>query len=173
MYIYSQVRRNQLLRSWAEFTLMEKKSGNVSIKVHRNSSRRNFTLNFWLMKLGPGLRSSWWSTRFRCPITCKRMSLPARGHDCRHLQCFDLEAYLRLNGDRGLWQCPVCKYVLFMCYLLVHYSYWKLIDTLWLNNVYAYSYLYTVVIAVTYALKEWVHENEHCKLTKVKLNFKN
>ena len=45
----------------------------------------------------------------KCPISGKRMSLPARGQECKHLQCFDLEAYLRLNGDRGSWKCPVCQ----------------------------------------------------------------
>ena len=47
----------------------------------------------------------------RCPLTFKRISLPARGHDCRHIQCWDLEAYLKLNCEKGLWKCPVCKYV--------------------------------------------------------------
>ena len=45
----------------------------------------------------------------KCPISGKRMALPARGQDCKHLQCFDLEAYLRLNGDRGSWKCPICQ----------------------------------------------------------------
>ena len=45
----------------------------------------------------------------KCPITCKRISLPARGHDCKHIQCFDLEAYLQINCERGNWRCPVCK----------------------------------------------------------------
>jgi len=44
----------------------------------------------------------------RCPISARRISLPARGQECKHLQCFDLESYLRLNGDRGSWKCPVC-----------------------------------------------------------------
>lgn len=48
----------------------------------------------------------------KCPITCKRITLPARGHDCKHIQCFDLEAYLQINCERGNWRCPVCKYVL-------------------------------------------------------------
>ncbi|NXU32303.1 ZMIZ2 protein, partial [Thalassarche chlororhynchos] len=34
--------------------------------------------------------------------------LPARGHNCRHIQCFDLESYLQLNCERGTWRCPVC-----------------------------------------------------------------
>lgn len=34
----------------------------------------------------------------RCPLTFRRMTLPARGHECKHLQCFDLEAYLKYNG---------------------------------------------------------------------------
>ncbi|EDO40709.1 predicted protein, partial [Nematostella vectensis] len=44
----------------------------------------------------------------KCPITFRRISLPARGHDCKHIQCFDLESYLRLNCERGSWKCPVC-----------------------------------------------------------------
>ena len=75
----------------------------------------------------------------KCPITFRRIQLPARGHDCRHIQvrtaadrsaaglsvhecprvstsvhlcpqCFDLESYLQLNCERGTWRCPVCKY---------------------------------------------------------------
>jgi len=26
-----------------------------------------------------------------------------------YLQCFDLDSYLQLNCERGLWRCPVCK----------------------------------------------------------------
>uniref|UniRef100_A0AAV2IS61 SP-RING-type domain-containing protein n=1 Tax=Knipowitschia caucasica TaxID=637954 RepID=A0AAV2IS61_KNICA len=39
----------------------------------------------------------------------RRIQLPARGHDCRHIQCFDLESYLQLNCERGTWRCPVCN----------------------------------------------------------------
>lgn len=45
----------------------------------------------------------------KCPITCKKITLPARGHECKHIQCFDLESYLQLNCERGSWRCPVCK----------------------------------------------------------------
>lgn len=45
----------------------------------------------------------------KCPITFKRITLPARGHECKHIQCFDLESYLQLNCERGSWRCPVCK----------------------------------------------------------------
>uniref|UniRef100_A0A8C9S0Y0 Zinc finger MIZ-type containing 2 n=1 Tax=Scleropages formosus TaxID=113540 RepID=A0A8C9S0Y0_SCLFO len=41
----------------------------------------------------------------KCPITFRRIQLPARGHDCRHIQVRD---YLHLLGT---WRCPVCKYV--------------------------------------------------------------
>ncbi|XP_020286659.1 zinc finger MIZ domain-containing protein 1-like isoform X2 [Pseudomyrmex gracilis] len=44
----------------------------------------------------------------KCPITFKRITLPARGYDCKHIQCFDLESYLQLNSERGTWRCPVC-----------------------------------------------------------------
>ncbi|XP_046360249.1 zinc finger MIZ domain-containing protein 1-like isoform X2 [Haliotis rufescens] len=45
----------------------------------------------------------------KCPITYRRITLPARGHDCKHIQCFDLESYLQLNCERGTWRCPVCN----------------------------------------------------------------
>lgn len=45
----------------------------------------------------------------KCPITFRRIALPARGHDCKHIHCFDLESYLKLNVERGLWKCPVCS----------------------------------------------------------------
>ncbi|XP_071952219.1 zinc finger MIZ domain-containing protein 1-like isoform X2 [Antedon mediterranea] len=45
----------------------------------------------------------------KCPITFRRITLPARGPDCKHIQCFDLESYLQLNCERGSWRCPVCN----------------------------------------------------------------
>lgn len=45
----------------------------------------------------------------KCPITFKRIVLPARGQECKHIQCFDLESYLQVNSERGTWRCPVCK----------------------------------------------------------------
>ena len=59
-----------------------------------------------------GLEQTSQKVSLRCPLTFKRISLPARGHDCRHIQCFDLESYLKLNCEKGLWKCPVCKYVI-------------------------------------------------------------
>ena len=29
-------------------------------------------------------------------------------HTLTHSQCFDLEAYLQMNCERGTWKCPVC-----------------------------------------------------------------
>merc|ERR1719284_292939 len=51
--------------------------------------------------------------RLRCPITLERFaSAPARGESCRHLQCFDLEAYLvanyRTRAFNNRWRCPLC-----------------------------------------------------------------
>ena len=45
----------------------------------------------------------------KCPITYRKINIPARGHDCKHIQCFDLESYLKFNVDKGNWKCPVCK----------------------------------------------------------------
>lgn len=45
----------------------------------------------------------------KCPILKTRIRLPARGHECKHVQCFDLEGYLMMNCERGAWRCPECK----------------------------------------------------------------
>ncbi|CAD5124552.1 DgyrCDS12827 [Dimorphilus gyrociliatus] len=45
----------------------------------------------------------------KCPVTYRKIQLPARGHDCRHIQCFDLETYLQMNCERPTWKCPVCN----------------------------------------------------------------
>jgi len=51
-------------------------------------------------------------SRLVCPITLERIKTPARGKKCRHLQCFDLEAYLvsnqRIAAFNKRWRCPVC-----------------------------------------------------------------
>merc|ERR1719203_706792 len=54
--------------------------------------------------------------RLVCPITLARLETPARGHRCRHLQCFELKAYLTANSRMAAfnrrWRCPVCDIAL-------------------------------------------------------------
>ncbi|KAF0292262.1 Zinc finger MIZ domain-containing protein 1 [Amphibalanus amphitrite] len=57
---------------------------------------------------GDGVEQTAIKISLKCSITIKRITLPARGHDCKHVQCFDLESYLQLNCERGAWRCPVC-----------------------------------------------------------------
>ncbi|KAK6629696.1 hypothetical protein RUM43_003514 [Polyplax serrata] len=66
----------------------------------------------------------------KCPITFKRITLPARGHDCKHIQCFDLESYLQLNCERGSWRCPVCNKPAQLEGLEVDQYMWGILNTL-------------------------------------------
>ncbi|KAH7698980.1 zinc finger protein, partial [Aphelenchoides avenae] len=36
-----------------------------------------------------------------------RISVAARGVDCAHIQCFDLERYLKFQVQNSLWACPI------------------------------------------------------------------
>jgi zinc finger MIZ domain-containing protein len=45
----------------------------------------------------------------RDPISLKRISIPARGIICRHVQPFDLETYLELNMRNPTWKCILCN----------------------------------------------------------------
>ncbi|MGH0118179.1 UNVERIFIED_CONTAM: hypothetical protein FKN15_045326, partial [Acipenser sinensis] len=78
-------------------------------KIKRNfssaaASSGNATLNG-----EDGVEQTAIKVSLKCPITFRRIQLPARGHDCKHIQCFDLESYLQLNCERGTWRCPVCN----------------------------------------------------------------
>jgi len=44
----------------------------------------------------------------RCPISLLRITIPSRGRDCKHLQCFDLQSYLSLNEKNPKFICPCC-----------------------------------------------------------------
>lgn len=49
----------------------------------------------------------------RCPLTLTRIDIAAHGKSCRHLQAFDLQAFLVVNTQnknlQTRWQCPVCQ----------------------------------------------------------------
>ncbi len=46
----------------------------------------------------------------KCPLGLSTIGIPARGAKCAHLQCFDLETFLRYcsNGSESTWRCAVC-----------------------------------------------------------------
>jgi len=71
--------------------------------------KRNFTAINGGGPVEDGVEQTSVKITLKCPITFRRITLPARGNECRHIQCFDLESYLQLNAERGLWRCPVCK----------------------------------------------------------------
>ncbi|KAJ8248575.1 hypothetical protein GJAV_G00243460 [Gymnothorax javanicus] len=66
----------------------------------------------------------------KCPVSFRRIRLPSRGHDCRHVQCFDLETYLQLNCERGTWRCPVCHKTAALEGLEVDQYMWGILDAI-------------------------------------------
>lgn len=50
-----------------------------------------------------------------CPFTCRIFNTPARGVDCSHLECFDLDTYFITKASKSgkgpmewNWRCPIC-----------------------------------------------------------------
>ncbi|XP_035703337.1 zinc finger MIZ domain-containing protein 2 isoform X3 [Folsomia candida] len=84
---------------------------------------------------GDGVEQTAIKVSLKCPITYKRITLPARGHDCRHVQCFDLESYLQLNCERGAWRCPVCNKPANLEGLEVDQYIWSILNALTSNDV--------------------------------------
>ena len=56
------------------------------------------------------LISSWSRTGLRDPLSRQVIQLPCRSVACRHVECFDVEVYLRANEKRPKWQCPICHH---------------------------------------------------------------
>ncbi|XP_042559089.1 zinc finger MIZ domain-containing protein 1-like isoform X3 [Clupea harengus] len=78
-------------------------------KVKRNFSSVAASAGNTTINGEDGVEQTAIKVSLKCPITFRRIQLPARGHDCKHVQCFDLESYLQLNCERGTWRCPVCN----------------------------------------------------------------
>ncbi|KAF8782987.1 Zinc finger MIZ domain-containing protein 1 [Argiope bruennichi] len=74
-------------------------------KIKRNFSSAAASNN--ALNMEDGVEQTAIKVSLKCPITFKRITLPARGQECKHIQCFDLESYLQLNCERGAWRCPV------------------------------------------------------------------
>lgn len=66
----------------------------------------------------------------KCPIMKSRIRLPARGLECKHVQCFDLEGYLMMNCERGTWRCPECSKPALTESLEIDQYYWAILNTL-------------------------------------------
>ncbi|XP_035389694.1 zinc finger MIZ domain-containing protein 1-like isoform X2 [Electrophorus electricus] len=78
-------------------------------KVKRNFSSVVVSAGTGGINSEDGVEQTAIKVSLKCPITFRRIQLPSRGHDCKHVQCFDLESYLQLNCERGTWRCPVCN----------------------------------------------------------------
>ena len=50
-------------------------------------------------------------TSLLCPLTTEKLSLPARGAECSHFNCFDLKNFLELTAksQNPRWLCPLCR----------------------------------------------------------------
>ena len=60
----------------------------------------------------------------RCPLTQTLPRLPARGTECKHVKCFDLEAFVVLQESTrtNRWRCPVCGLVVLRPVLDKYYA---------------------------------------------------
>ena len=45
------------------------------------------------------------------PLSCSRIKTPARGHNCQHFSCFDLETYLQYASMYSSFKCQICSKV--------------------------------------------------------------
>lgn len=48
------------------------------------------------------------SVSLLCPLMIDRIVTPAKGINCRHPHCFDLQTFISLAEQSYNWQCPIC-----------------------------------------------------------------
>ncbi|XP_031562916.1 zinc finger MIZ domain-containing protein 1-like isoform X5 [Actinia tenebrosa] len=92
--------------------------------------KKNFALCSTTSSSDDGVEQTAIKVSLKCPITFRRITLPARGNECKHIQCFDLESYLRLNCERGSWKCPVCNKTALLEGLEVDQFVWGILTSL-------------------------------------------
>ncbi|KAH7719705.1 zinc finger protein [Aphelenchoides avenae] len=65
-----------------------------------------------------------------CPVSQSRIKVPARGVNCRHLECFDLRSYLLYHTMLAFWECPYtfCKAKVFCDQLRVDEYFTAVVD---------------------------------------------
>jgi hypothetical protein len=54
-----------------------------------------------------------------CPLSIRRLRIPARGKNCKHAQCLDLETFLDYCHQNSIWQCTICHKALDPASLIV------------------------------------------------------
>lgn len=80
------------------------------IQNNNNQQLQNAAIfNEYVIEFNQGIEITKTRISLRCPISCQRMRTPTRGHNCKHLQCFDLEKFLFVNRERSQWYCPICS----------------------------------------------------------------
>lgn len=102
-------------------------------KIKRNFSNGQLTAAG--QEAGDGVEQTAIKVSLKCPITFKRIALPARGCECKHIPCFDLESYLVMNAERGTWRCPVCNKQAMLEGLEVDQYIWGIINNLAQSDV--------------------------------------
>ncbi|KAI1701181.1 MIZ/SP-RING zinc finger domain-containing protein [Ditylenchus destructor] len=50
-----------------------------------------------------------WRITLKCPLSGHRIRVPGRYADCTHIECFDLEAFLRMKTQKNIRVCPICQ----------------------------------------------------------------
>jgi hypothetical protein len=75
-----------------------------------------------------GIEEVNYSVQLRCPLAYTRMSIPAKGKNCQHQQCFDMSAYVQFSMRQQLWHCPICHNAAAFVDLLIDDFFCTLLD---------------------------------------------
>ncbi|KAI1707494.1 MIZ/SP-RING zinc finger domain-containing protein [Ditylenchus destructor] len=90
-----------LLKRWeAEYSkLISNKNRRISLETVKTAIRGAFK---------DGIVKQWRIT-LKCLLSGQRIKVPARYADCTHIQCFDLETFLRMKTQKNILVCPICQ----------------------------------------------------------------
>ncbi|KAI1691268.1 MIZ/SP-RING zinc finger domain-containing protein [Ditylenchus destructor] len=94
-------RKGVPLERWdVEYTkLIGDKKKRISVETVENAIRRAFEDDMVHQ----------WRISLKCLLSGQRIKVPTRYVDCIHMECFDLEPFLRMKTQKNILTCPICQ----------------------------------------------------------------
>ncbi|KAI1701427.1 MIZ/SP-RING zinc finger domain-containing protein [Ditylenchus destructor] len=90
-----------VLKRWeAEFSkLIKNENRRIPLETVKSAIRSGFEDDLF----------EHWRITLKCQLSGQRIKVPARYADCTHIECFDLETFLRMKTQKNLLVCPICQ----------------------------------------------------------------
>ncbi|GJQ11976.1 hypothetical protein GpartN1_g3767.t1 [Galdieria partita] len=116
-YIYSDgdIINNISMNSWSRFLQRIRHMGNIPYLDDTQVSKLEwFQLYIMNYMAAEELELEQFQVSLRCPLSLVPLKLPTLSIFCKHMQCFDLSAFLSFSRNNLRFLCPICS--IYVCW---------------------------------------------------------